>query len=100
MGNNSSYQKIQNNEHLFKVSDVTYFDPVKGNIYLHKNGEFTLWCVENIMSADGKQFPVYIFLDELGKISIYDPEKLHSRYLKKYLESVKQNTIHELKSND
>ena len=100
MGSNSSYQKIQNNEHLFKISEMCYFDPVNTNIYLHKNGEFTLWGVENIMFADGRQFPVYIFSDEIGKLTIYDPEKLHARYLKKYLESVKQNTINELKSND
>ena len=80
MGNNSSYQKIQNNEHLFKVSERYYFDPVKINIYLHKNGQFTMWGVENIMFADGRQFPVYIFSDEKCAITIYDPEKLNARY--------------------
>ena len=100
MGNNSSYQKIKNNEHLFKVSERYYFDPVKSNIYLHKNGQFTIWGVENIMLSDGKRFPVYISSDEKGVITIYDPEKLHARYFTKYIESVKQKAINELKSND
>ena len=100
MGNNSSYQKIQNDEHLFKISERCYFDPAKKNILSYENGKYEKWNVCTIELDSCKRYTVYPAVDEKGVITIYDPEKMHDYYFKKYIESVKQNTIHELKSND
>ena len=100
MGNSSSYQTIQNNDHLFKISDVTYFDPVKKNMLSYENGKYEKWKVFTILSDYSRQYPVYPAVDEKGVITLYNPEKMHDYYFKKYIESVKQKALDELKLLD
>ena len=73
---------------------------MKRNILIYENGKYYKWDIQHIQKNNDERIPVYIGTDEKGVMTIYNPEKMHDYYFKKYIESVKQKAVDDLKSFD
>ena len=100
MGTTASYQRLENYDHLYKISETHYFDPVENNMLEYKNGKYEKWNIDKITLENNRRYSIYMASDEKGVMIIYDPKKMHEYYFKKYIESVKQKAVDEFKSLD
>ena len=55
MGTTASYQRLENYDHLYKISETHYFDPVNRNILSYENGKYYKWTIQFYRKENGER---------------------------------------------